>query len=323
MIDRETRYKAVVHYKHFTPSIRKVSKIYNVSKSSLHRWISLDPVAKKTRSRKSIQADVENAIVACIKENPFITVSGIGEFVSKSCNVRRSRSCVSNYMSRIGISRKKAFRSVNYSHDLGTVSRFCIDLLATEDVVCIDEAGFYLGDHGKYGYCRVGDRLRIMAGKSLRRSKLTLLLAISRRGIVGYKIMDHNCRKPDFVSFVNDLDVHPGSAIVMDNIPFHHSKETLDVLGRKQLTPIFTPPYSPRGNAIENVFGVLKTEYRSRCPPSPTEAFDYESLLLALLDSWASTDLSKYIDRTKAWARQTLADLTADPASISRFSGYG
>ena len=85
-----------------------------------------------------------------IKENPFITVSGITEFVSKSCNVWRSRSCVSNYMSRIGISRKKAFRSVNYSHDLGTVSRFCTDLLATEEVVCIDEAGFYLGDHGKY-----------------------------------------------------------------------------------------------------------------------------------------------------------------------------
>ena len=323
MIDRETRYRAVVHYKHFTPSIRKVSKIYGVSKSSLHRWISLDPVAKKTRSRRLIRVDVEEAILACISENPFITVSGITEIVSKSCDIRRSRGCVSNYMKRIGISRKKAFRSIVYNYNIDTVSRFCTDLLAAEDIVCIDEAGFYLGDHGKYGYSKVGKRLRIMSGRSLRRSKLTLLLAISRKGIVGYKIMDHNCRKPDFVGFVKDLDVRPGSVIVMDNIPFHHSKETADALRLKRLTPVFTPPYSPRGNAIENVFGVLKTEYRARCPPSPTDAFDYESLLMALLESWSSRDLSKYIDRTKNWASSTLAELTADPESISRFSGYG
>jgi hypothetical protein len=38
MISLETRYRSVVHYKYFLRSLRKVCNIYNVSKSSLHRW---------------------------------------------------------------------------------------------------------------------------------------------------------------------------------------------------------------------------------------------------------------------------------------------
>jgi transposase len=149
-----------------------------------------------------------------------------------------------------------------------------------------------------------------------------LLLAVSASGIVGYEVLDHNCRKADFVRFVQALDVQPGTALVMDNIAFHHSKEVAAAAQLKGARLLFTPPYSPRGNAIENVFGVLKQEYRSRCPPMACESFDYESLLIVLLESWTTCDLRKFMGRTKAWVQDTHDMLQADPSAIQRFCGY-
>ena len=54
----------------------------------------------------------------------------------------------------------------------------------------------------------------------------------------------------------------------MDNIKFHHSLDTRNAAATKGFHQIFVPPYSPRGNTIEHVFGVLKAEYRSHCPPN-------------------------------------------------------
>jgi transposase len=113
-----------------------------------------------------------------------------------------------------------------------------------------------------------------------------LLLAVSTKGIVGYEVLDHNCRKSDFICFVQALHIRPGTTLVMDNIAFHHSKDVADAAKIKGARILFTPPYSPRCNAIENVFGALKHEYRSHCPPSASDSFDYESLLLAMLESW-------------------------------------
>jgi hypothetical protein len=61
MISKETRYRAVVHYTHFLRSLRKVSAIYKVSKSSLQRWTSQDlNVVHAKRRRRSIFQKVES-----------------------------------------------------------------------------------------------------------------------------------------------------------------------------------------------------------------------------------------------------------------------
>ena len=80
-------------------------------------------------------------------------------------------------------------------------------------MVCIE-----VGDHGQYGYSHVGTRLRVAAGKILRRSKFSVIMAISKDRIVGYNIMDHNCKKADFVDFIRTLNLSPGTALLMDNV---------------------------------------------------------------------------------------------------------
>ena len=71
---------------------------------------------------------------------------------------------MSRYIKQCRFSRKKAYRKVDYSHSVDSVLKFCNEYLEARDVVCIDEVGFYVGDHGQYGqygYSHVGTRLRV------------------------------------------------------------------------------------------------------------------------------------------------------------------
>ncbi len=323
MIDTDTRYRSIVHSKYFLPSLRQVSKLYGVSKSSLQRCTRQNPRPAQRRRTKKRRSDIECAVQSCIASNPFVTARDVATHVTAACNVRMSPSTACRYIKRCGFSKKKAFRMVDHKHSLESVTEFCNNYMNSDNIVCIDEAGFYVGDHGRSGYSPVGSRLRVPVGKTVRRSKFTLLLAVSNTGVVGYKILDHNCRKADFVDFITHLDVRPMSTLVMDNIAFHHSAQTKDAIQLKQCRALYIPPYSPRCNAIENIFGALKHEYRSRCPPTArSSAEHYNMLLHGMIHDWHDKDFTPYLDRTRRWIEATLQRLQADPSYIQHFHGY-
>ena len=51
---------------------------------------------------------------------------------------------------------------------------------------------------------------------------------------------------------------------VFDNVSFHHNKETLELIKNTNNLYLFTPPYSPNLNPIENVFGIIKNIYKNK-----------------------------------------------------------
>jgi transposase len=69
----EVRYRAVVHYKFLLHSLRKVAQLYNVSKSSLQRWIHNDPTIRKVRCRKQTDNTVKQCVKDLLEDNPFAT----------------------------------------------------------------------------------------------------------------------------------------------------------------------------------------------------------------------------------------------------------
>lgn len=48
----------------------------------------------------------------------------------------------------------------------------------------------------------------------------------------------------------------------MDNVSFHKSTVVREALQQKHYIPLFTPPYCPNANPIENLFGVIKNNVR-------------------------------------------------------------
>lgn len=219
-----------------------------------------------------------------------------------------------------GISLKSVSRQVNYAHDPASVKDFCNSYIQAERsgvLISIDEAGFYVGDHRRRGWAPRGERLSVKSGKSLRRTKFTLLLAVSQQGVVGYEVLDHNCKKPDFVQFIQKLNAPRGSVLMMDNIQFHHSRETKDAACAKGFNLLYTPPYSPRMNPVEYIFGTVKPEYRHQCPGNFEPRFDYPGLLRSLLDERMQCDFSRYFAHVARLSEETLK------AVPFTYCGYG
>ena len=292
MLDLSTRYRAVVHYSHFLPSLRKVARIYQISKSSLQRWVSGHHPKRRARRIRDIKADVKDCITSTLERTPMATIADVQRAVTRVCGGRRSVRTVGRAVAKSGYTFKKAYRFVASPASAEDVVAFCTSLAPASqpmsDVVWVDEAGFYIGDHASRGYAVKGRRLRYEASRTLRRSKLTLVMAMTRQGVLHYEVLDHNCRKADFVQFISDLPVARGTRIVMDNIQFHKSQETRDALRSKGCFALYTPPYSPCFNAIEYAFSTLKRVYRHACSElqaqeSAPGTCMYEDLLHATL----------------------------------------
>jgi len=325
MHNLETRYKAVVHYNYFHRSLRSVSKLYGVSKSSLHRWVKQSPNYRKPRSKHSLRNDIKQCIRDQIQINPFTTMDDLASVISSKCNLKRSRRTVNRYVKSQGLTLKSAFRMVNVIQDNQKVKQFCetyIEACDTDSIISIDETGFYFGDHRKKGWVQKGKRLAVKSDRSLRRVKFTLILAISCSGIVGYEILDHNCRKVDFIKFAETLNLPNNSTILMDNIPFHHSKEVVEAFILKGASLLYSLTYSPKINPIENVFGMLKPRYRKQCPPEFKKEFDYKQLFETTLIQYLDKQpLHNFFKHVRNIACQTLESISADPTGFI-FNGY-
>lgn len=292
MINKETRYRAVVHYEHFYRSLRGVAKLYSVSKSSLQRWVHANPNRTRSpRSRRTIKSDIEACIHKSLAQNPHLTKKDLCNIVAKECSVKKySVNTMARWMDELKYSRKKVHRGVHYDVPSDIVNAFCSKYksLSDKDIICIDEAGFYVGDRCRYGYSRRGTRILKDTSRTVRRSKFTLVMAISTSGVVAYKIMADSCKKADFVDFVRSLpkDQVDGKTVVMDNISFHHCTETIEALGSLNCSVVHIPPYSPKYNAIEYAFSMVKATYRSLCSEADRDAdpSDYWSALVASIE---------------------------------------
>ena len=63
MFCKEVVNRAVVHYLHFTPSLRKVGAIYGASAASLSRWVRKHLGVQNTNVRSSPQGTIKRLLV--------------------------------------------------------------------------------------------------------------------------------------------------------------------------------------------------------------------------------------------------------------------
>ena len=222
-----TRYKAVVHYNYFCKSLRRVAATYNVSKSSVQRWVKSTSTQDMhlsrplKRCRKVVSRQIQECVTNTLTSSPFTTMASLARVVSRTCNVKMSPSTVSRIRKKLNWTRKKTFRCVDHAHQPEKVIGFCkqfLDANTYGEVISIDEAGFYVGDNPRFGYSPRGQRLQVNSSRTLRRRKLTLLMAITKAGVHHFQVLDVNCTKTHFVRFIQDMPAIPGASLLMDNV---------------------------------------------------------------------------------------------------------
>ena len=89
-------------------------------------------------------------------------------------------------------------------------------------------------------------------------------MAVSLDGQSQYTMTHRPVDTTQFAAFVQTLNYPSGSVILMDNVAFHKSKIVREAFTAKNYTLLFTPPYFPDANPIENVFSMLKTRFRKQ-----------------------------------------------------------
>jgi transposase len=76
----------------------------------------------------------------------------------------------------------------------------------------------------------------------------------------------------------------------MDNVAFHKSKVVKEALSARNLTALYSPPYSPEYNPVEMAFSVFKAHMRAITPAS--DATDKPAMLADICDRIARCAVS-------------------------------
>lgn len=259
-------------------SFRKAEALLNISKSTLHRWwhrfgkLVRCPKRKgkrKKQARKPFIArkhkTLDKDVLDLVTNKAFTSVSQIQAelpYQVSLTTIRRS-------LKRNKVKCKKVHCRLIPNHETLDAKKanffdFVKDkAVQTDEVVCLDEVGFSSVSNNLRAYYPVGVCKTLIVPKRVKRS---CIAAISNSGLVLHESQVSAYNSESFLAFLKDLVKHlkPNHKyLLMDNGRFHHKKDCLDFLLQHNLEPLFIPPYSPEYNPIEEVFSLVKRNFRN------------------------------------------------------------
>jgi transposase len=260
MFDFVTKCKAIVHYTHFEGSLRKVAAAYCVGKSTVGRWVKKTELkAAVKQQRQSLTRNVAPIVRSLIQTNPYLTCSEICSSIERDKGIKISRATAHRALKLCNLSYKLAMRSYD-DHPKDSSHQFYHREDVYTDAISIDETCFYFNDMPLRGWGPRG--IRVPKKYPVKRTKVSLLLAMDTDGIVRSEIIKGNFNSVSFAAFVAQLPRR--RRLIMDNAAFHKANIVKEVTTARNMTVDYIPPYNPWYNPVEYAFSVVKNEFRKR-----------------------------------------------------------
>ena len=129
-----------------------------------------------------------------------------------------------------------------------------------KEFVYIDECGFEPEASRRYGYAPKGQRIYgLISGH--RRPRTSLIAARMKQGFEAPVLLDGTCNAQVFNAWLEkELCplLTPKHVVIMDNVPFHKSTKTRELIEATGAKLLYLPPYSPDLNDIEHDFANIK-----------------------------------------------------------------
>lgn len=95
--------------------------------------------------------------------------------------------------------------------------------------------------------------------------KLNIIAGLSGKNIIAPMIYECSTNSEIFNFWLEHSflpEIPKGSLIVMDNVSFHKSKKTKDLVEKFSCRLLFLPPYSPDLNPIEKFWAFMKAKIK-------------------------------------------------------------
>jgi transposase len=270
------RTAAVTLYNYFG-SMRRTAIALGVSMASVSRWSSILKTPKSyKRSPTKFTECMVSLVGAKLHQKPSISCSELVTVIRKALDVTVSRALVHLIIRKtLGMSYKRtrhrggAPTEERVQEFVTAYERACV---AGNTIVSIDESGFDQRCRPTYGYAKKGEPC-VLVHKNIRdHRRHTLLMAMdNQRGDRVIELRTETMNSVAFAAFIESLPYSSGATIILDNCSIHKTQTVRNSALSKGYVLLFTPPYSPDYNAIENVFGIIKNYfYRLRY----SEGFD-------------------------------------------------
>ena len=129
-----------------------------------------------------------------------------------------------------------------------------------KEFVYIDESGFDPSVTRRYAYAQKGQRVYGRTSGH-RRPRTSLIAARIGARLEAPLLFEGTCNTDVFNWWLETQlcpRLNAAHVVVMDNVAFHKSTKTRELIENTAATLLFLPPYSPDLNPIEHDFATLK-----------------------------------------------------------------
>lgn len=264
----DLKVKAVKYYLKIK-NYKKTCKIFECSIRSLKRWVEkynkTGDVTRKKRNELSYKITKEHIkfIKDNVKKDPDIFMENLRKkLIKKYPDLSISRQYLSVLLRDNNITRKRATirhfpktlrgkprdEKAELKVFFDKINKYKLD-----DLISIDETS--LSSSLKFNYCRerLGKRCILKTDDNIVFRKYSLLVAISNKQCMKYKLYEKGSVNGDrFNEFMKELcSKIKNKLIILDNAKIHKTNEIKDIIKKSGNDAIYTVPYHPRLNCIE------------------------------------------------------------------------
>ena len=261
-----------------------VAELNGPIRSTISYWINsllkdiriIQRRLNNNRARVSKLANINVAVYEYINQliytNPYICRADVVNAVKQEYNITFSHKNITSIYRRLRLSYKKPKRMVvknaSYLNDLitnRTDFNSKIKLLDIDKIISIDESGFNSSSGcSKKGLSCIGKPLYIPTDV-LKTKNISVLMAITSSDVLNHNMYDGAVNSNRFIDFIKDtitkIEGKGEYTFLFDNVSIHKNKNMLQIISDAGHKHIYTPPYSPNNNPIENVFSILKNNF--------------------------------------------------------------
>ena len=276
---------AIKHYEQ-SDNLTETCRVFHCYRKTLKLWYdkykATGSLTRKNREQGSykVKKELVQYAIKRIREKPDIFIKDLLEEVKqKYPDIPISR----QHLGRILRNENKTRKRLRHIHQPATYwgkprdhNKEITDYLAKiqkqpiDKIIALDETAIYASLKGTYGRCSLGKRCAYKTTDNKIFKKYSLLIAINTHGIVGWKLYEEGAVNSErLTAFIAEhiTPKYEDNVVIMDNAGFHKTQDVKQEIQKKNQF-IYTIPYYPRSNPIENFFSQLKHYIKKESPIS-------------------------------------------------------
>jgi transposase len=266
------------HSKPVILSKRMFCKQHSIPKSTLDYWLHKYSngtlFSEKKAGRPTIITDEILIFVdKYVSKRHNTTIQQVTRYLKTFKNIILSRTTIYKIMKQLKfVYKQKSFYTMSTKSNKKQTN---IDIknkqkeyndIGLDNIVSIDEVPFYREMVSLKGWGKQGKKLNVQK-KSIYSQKHSIVMAITNNKVVAYDIIKGSLNGESYAEFLEEKlipEFNRPMHFLMDNVPFHKTQIVTNLITKHEHTPLYSVPYVPELNPIENIFSIIKGKVRRK-----------------------------------------------------------